>query len=96
MDYIENHQQIKIAKRIVSENDQAGLGNKSVEKKVSKMNKQTYKNLNKTMCTNIMEMDIPLSMKFRNYKTLKPRITIGPSTIHRNGLFPTERYFFIL
>jgi hypothetical protein len=60
------------------------------DKKNNKMSKQIYKNLNKTMSTNIMDMDLPLAMKFRNYKSLKPRVTIGPSAIHRNGLFTTD------
>jgi hypothetical protein len=46
-----------------------------------------YKNLERTMSTNIMETDLPLAMKFRNYKALKNQVTIGPSAIHRNGLF---------
>jgi hypothetical protein len=72
------------------ENEMSLESAKSVDKRVNKVNKQTYKNLNRTMSTNIMEMDLPLAMKFRNYKTLRPRVTIGPSTIHRNGLFTTE------
>ena len=57
------------------------------EKKIlNKSNKQTYKNLERTMNTNIMDMDLPLAMKYRNYKALNKKVTVGPSLIHRNGL----------
>jgi hypothetical protein len=38
-----------------------------------------------------MDTDLPLAMKFRNYKALKPKVTIGPSGIHRNGLFAVDK-----
>lgn len=44
------------------------------------------------MSTNIMDTDLPLAMKFRNYKALKTKVTIGPSTIHRNGLFALQGF----
>jgi len=88
---METHQQIKFVKKSFIENEQQEAS-RTGDKKVNKANKQTYKNLNRTMSTNIMEMDLPLAMKFRNYKSLRPRVTIGPSTIHRNGLFTTEAY----
>jgi SET domain-containing protein len=62
------------------------------EKRNSKFNKQSYKKLERTMSTNIMDTDLPLAMKFRNYKALKTKVTIGPSTIHRNGLFSLQGF----
>jgi len=90
LNHLETHQQIKFARKSLVENEADNESNTCGEKKGNKVNKQTYKNLNRTMSTNIMEMDLPLAMKFRNYKALRPRVTIGPSTIHRNGLFATE------
>lgn len=57
----------------------------------AKVQKQANKNLNKTMNTNFMDINIPLSMKYRNYKSTRPKVTIGPSAIHRNGLFATVK-----
>lgn len=65
---------------------------RSPDRKYNKFNKQSYKNLERTMSTNIMDTDLPLAMKFRNYKALKPKVTIGPSTIHRNGLFALQGF----
>ncbi len=90
LNHLETHQQIKFARKSPVEGEANKESNTCGEKKGNKVNKQTYKNLNRTMSTNIMEMDLPLAMKFRNYKALRPRVTIGPSTIHRNGLFATE------
>ncbi len=68
---------------------------KSGEKKNTKLSKQSYKSLERTMSTNIMDTDLPLAMKFRNFKALRPKVTIGPSGIHRNGLFAVDKYIFL-
>ena len=92
IDYINSHQQMKISKRSAAENVIEETPVKSLnDKKVNKLNKQSYKSLERTMNTN-MDTDLPLAMKFRNYKALKPKVTIGPSTIHRNGLFALDKY----
>ncbi len=71
------------------------MNNHDKEKKTSnKYNKQIYKNLERTMNTNIMETDLPLAMKYRNYKALTRKVTVGPSLIHRNGLMATGEYIF--
>lgn len=62
------------------------------KKNALKSSKQTYNNLEKTRNTNIFDPDIPISMKFRNFKEKKPKLTIGSSKIHRNGLYAMERY----
>ncbi len=92
--YIETHQQSKIFKKALAEQDNNNLNQNFLgnDKKNKQVSNQMYKNLNKTMSTNIMEVDLPLAMKFRNYKSLRPRVTIGPSTIHRNGLYTTDSY----
>jgi len=58
---------------------------KLIEKE--KKSTKTYKNLDKTMNVNLMEVDLPISMKYRNYKNIDSKVTIGPSNIHRCGLF---------
>jgi len=84
-DYIKSHQQVKISKRTaVNENESS----RSLEKE--KKNKQSYKNLEKTMSVNLMEVDLPISMKYRNYKNIDSKVTIGPSNIHRCGLFAIQ------
>jgi hypothetical protein len=97
MDYMNNHQQMKISRKSALENiiteEKSPL--KSLNnKKFIKICNQSYKSLERTMNTNIMDTDLPLAMKFRNYKTIKPKVTIGPSGIHRNGLFATDKYLF--
>ncbi len=62
------------------------------DKQSNKFNKQCYKNLERTMSTNINETDLPLAMKFRNFKSKMPKVTIGPSAIHRNGLFALQSF----
>jgi hypothetical protein len=98
MDYINNHQEMKMSRRSALENivqEEKSSPVKSVnDKKFNKICNQSYKSLERTMNTNIMDTDLPLAMKFRNYKALKPKVTIGPSGIHRNGLFATDKYFF--
>jgi histone-lysine N-methyltransferase SETD1 len=63
-----------------------------LNKNSNKFNKQCYKNLERTMSTNINETDLPLAMKFRNFKSKMPKVTIGPSAIHRNGLFALQSF----
>ncbi len=94
IDYIESHQQMKSSRRSAAENnviESKETPNKIGEKKNIKLNKQSYKSLERTMSTNIMDTDLPLAMKFRNFKALKPKVTIGPSGIHRNGLFAVDK-----
>jgi hypothetical protein len=91
LNYIENHQQIKLVKKVLADKNEDLTLEGSDRKKVKLNKQQSYKNLERTMSTNIMENDLPLTMKFRNFKALKPKITIGPSTIHRNGLFAVEK-----
>jgi hypothetical protein len=80
------------AEQIVMEEQRSSPVKSLNDKKFNKMNKQSYKSLERTMNTNIMDTDLPLAMKFRNYKALKPKVTIGPSAIHRNGLFAIDKY----
>ncbi len=88
INYIETHQQ-KIFKRSTAERESLLEFTNENERKI-KTKENNYKLMKRTMSTNIMDMDLPISMKFRNYKSLRPKVTIGPSTIHRNGLFTTE------
>jgi len=85
MDYLSNHKSIKIVRKNLGESATI----EKEKKTINKYNKQMYKNLDKTMNTNIMEMDLPLAMKYRNYKALNRKVTVGPSLIHRNGLMAT-------
>ncbi len=80
--YLESHGQ-QIFKRSAAEQAQQLVDKKNKNKDCN------YRN--KTMSTNIMEGDIPIAMKFRNYINGKKKVTIGPSGIHRNGLFATEQ-----
>jgi uncharacterized protein (DUF1786 family) len=94
MDYINKHQQLKISRRSMAENiiaEEKSPVKSHIEKVFNKVSKQSYKSLERTMNTNIMDTDLPLAMKFRNYKALKSKVTIGPSGIHRNGLFATDK-----
>lgn len=91
IDFINNHRELKLAKRsTVYEFEDFPF--RAPDRRNSKFNKQSYKNLQRTMSTNIMDTDLPLAMKFRNYKALKTKVTIGPSTIHRNGLFALQGF----
>lgn len=38
------------------------------------------------------EIDLPIAMKYRLSKTQPRRVDVGPSKIHRNGLFTFEEY----
>jgi hypothetical protein len=93
IDYIDSHQQMKSSRRTAAESilEERDSPSKGGEKKNIKLNKQSYKSLERTMSTNIMDTDLPLAMKFRNFKALKPKVTIGPSGIHRNGLFAVDK-----
>jgi hypothetical protein len=84
MDYLSNHKSIKIVRKNLGES-----APEKDKKNTNKYNKQIYKNLERTMNTNIMETDLPLAMKYRNYKALTRKVTVGPSLIHRNGLMAT-------
>lgn len=91
MDYLCNHKSIKIVRKNLGESATI----EKEKKTINKYNKQIYKNLERTMNTNIMEMDLPLAMKYRNYKALPRKVTVGPSLIHRNGLMATGEYLFL-
>jgi len=36
------------------------------------------------------EIDLPIAMKYRNYREQPKKVDVGPSKIHRNGLFVLE------
>eukprot|EP00826_Nyctotherus_ovalis_P005350 TRINITY_DN11207_c0_g2_i11.p1 TRINITY_DN11207_c0_g2~~TRINITY_DN11207_c0_g2_i11.p1 ORF type:complete len:759 (-),score=214.09 TRINITY_DN11207_c0_g2_i11:267-2543(-) len=40
--------------------------------------------------TNIREADLPIGMKYRNYRQMAKTVEVAPSRIHKNGLFATE------
>ena len=93
--YIEYNQQIKQTKKHLNEENYDNNNNNSItvadntaiKKKGKNNNKITNNNNNnnKVLLANLSE--IPLSIIYIEYKIENPKVTIGPSKIHRNGLF---------
>ena len=90
--YIENNQQMKQTKKHLNEenydnnnNNSTIVADNTAIKKKGKKNNNTITNNNKVTLANLSE--IPLSIKYIEYKKQFPKVTIGPSKIHRNGLF---------
>ncbi len=56
--------------------------------------KLKFKRQKKLRVTNSLEqskeIDLPDTMKYRNYKLRPKKVEMGPSLIHRNGLFVYE------
>ncbi len=52
----------------------------------------------KNVKTNVKDVDLPIAMKYRNYRHMPKKIEVAPSRIHKNGLFATDEYdyFFCL
>jgi len=48
----------------------------------------------KNVKTNVKDVDLPIAMKYRNYRNMPKKIEVAPSRIHKNGLFATDEYFF--
>jgi hypothetical protein len=40
--------------------------------------------------TNVRDADLPIGMKYRNYRQMVKTVQVAPSRIHKNGLFATE------
>jgi len=40
--------------------------------------------------TNVRDVDLPIGMKYRNYRQMVKTVEVAPSRIHKNGLFATE------
>lgn len=40
--------------------------------------------------TNVRDVDLPIGMKYRNYRQMIKAVEVAPSRIHKNGLFATE------
>ena len=77
--YVENNQQMKQSKKHLAEENT--ISNFTDDKKKSKV---VEKALLSVLTTN---NDLPLAIKYLNYKKDRVKVTIGPSYIHRNGLF---------
>lgn len=44
----------------------------------------------KNVKTNVKDVDLPIAMKYRNYRNMPKKIEVAPSRIHKNGLFATD------
>lgn len=86
VNYIESHQQFLTGRRQTGDVEM-----KDVNATKKSKSKQTYKNLNQSS-SSVIEYNLPLPMKYRNYKMQGTRVAIGPSRIHRNGLFAMDNF----
>ena len=86
VNYIESHQQFLPGRRQTGDVEM-----KDVNATKKSKSKQTYKNLNQSS-SSVIEYNLPLPMKYRNYKMQGTRVAIGPSRIHRNGLFAMDNF----
>ena len=80
--YIESHQQLLTGKRKISEE------NMNEMESFQKRRKQRENIITNQINNNNNEM--PLSMSYRLHKKHIPKVCIGPSRIHRNGLFASD------
>ena len=83
--YIETHQEFITGKRKLSDelNNNNSEQNSKENKKKKSISIENNKNINDLL---------PLSAKYRNYKAHPPKVCIGPSKIHRNGLFALDNF----
>lgn len=44
----------------------------------------------KNVKTNVKDVDLPIAMKYRNYRNMPKKVEVAPSRIHKNGLFATD------
>ena len=47
----------------------------------------------KNVKTNVKDIDLPIAMKYRNYRKMPKKVEVAPSRIHKNGLFATEDFY---
>lgn len=85
VNYIDSHQQFLTGRRQTNEMNEVEPPKKAKSKQT------TYKN-QQPPNTNLMEYNLPLPMKYRNYKMQGAKVAIGPSRIHRNGLFAMDNF----
>lgn len=87
--YIENNQQMKQSKKNVQEDISNDLMVEHEDSKGKKKKGKSNKGIDKVLNSSTLQSlgEVPLAIKYLNYKKDRPKVTIGPSTIHRNGLF---------
>lgn len=81
--YIENHQQMKQGKKHLNENE---LNLSPIDNDLNEKKKKKDKQIEK-LIGNAANQEVPIAIKYLNYKKQGIKVTIGPSAIHRNGLF---------
>lgn len=87
--YIENNQQMKQSKKNIQEEMNNDLAIEHEDSKGKKKKGRGSKPIDKVLSNSTLQSlgEVPLAIKYKNYKKERPKVTIGPSTIHRNGLF---------
>ncbi len=74
-------------------NLEAGNGKKGKKQRIKEIvyeSKNIKTNVPSLANHQVKDVDLPIAMKYRNYRNLGKKVEVAPSHIHKNGLFATE------